>query len=169
MPTSSSPRSPVDLDPLHLPCGVRRPLVKLAAAMCLALALLAGALSLAPPAGARLGWKLTLTATPTSGVTGTPLTITAVANKRLPPHFFINIWRVGYRVRKTCRTTPCKVTVTPPGGGPSPAPVTTYTTYRAQISHVAKRHVPAADAFATVEVKVGRTNHICHPPSCPTM
>jgi hypothetical protein len=171
MPISSSPPSAADPDPLHLPRSVRRLHVKLAAAACLGLALIAGALSLATPAGARLGYKLTLTATPASGVTGTPLTITAVANKKLPARSFINIWQAGdRRVLRTCRTDRCKVTVTPPGGGPSRVPFTTYTTYRAQISRAASRHVPAADAFATVEVKVGRTSQISTcPPTCPTM
>jgi hypothetical protein len=170
MPISSSPPSAADPDPLHLRRSVRRLHVKLAAAACLGLALIAGALSLATPAGARLGFKLTLTATPASGVTGTGLTIIAVANKGLP-RLFINIWQAGSRrVLKTCRTDRCKVTVMPPGGAPSRVSSTTYTTYRAQISHENRRHLPAADAFATVEVKVARTSQISTcPPTCPTM
>lgn len=171
MPISSSRPSAADPDPLHPPRSVRRLHVLLAAAACLGLALIAGALSLATPAGARLGWKLTLTATPALGVTGTGLTITAVANKNLPARSFINIWQAGHRrVLKTCRTDRCKVTVMPQGGGPSRVPSTTYTTDRAQLSRADGRHVPAADAFATIEVKVARTNQISTcPPTCPTM
>jgi hypothetical protein len=134
------------------------------------LAILIGALSLVTAASARLGFTLTLTATPTSGMTGTTATITAVANKPLAGRTYINIWQVGRRgVLKTCRTKRCSVVVTPPGAGPSPAPSTTYTTYRAQISMVRRRHVPFVRAWANARVTVGRTSPHCVPSTCPTM
>lgn len=175
MPSSSGPPTSADRDRIHPPGNLAWPLVTLAGASCLGLALVVAAIALATPAGALGGYTLTLTAQPASGVTGTPATVTAVANMPLRSQgLYINIWRVGYRrVLKTCRTERCKVVVTPPGGGPSPAPTTTDTTYRAQISRYPRRHVPPryvpGRVFANAKVTVGRTNQICHPPSCPTM
>lgn len=171
MRTSGQPPAAADCEPMHLSRGQRRLSTKVAAAAFLSLAMLLGTLAVATPAGARFGWRVTLTASPTSGLTGAPATLTAAANKPLTPRHFIVIWRAGrVRVLKTCTRTPCTVKVTPPGdANPSPAPTTTYTTYKAQIVTLPRRHLPPGRALANAKVKVGRTGPTCHPPGCPTM
>jgi hypothetical protein len=163
---------PADRHSTRMRRASRRRLAQVTAASCLCLALLAWMLSLASQATARLGWSLTLTASPASGATGTQATLTAVANMPLAHRAYINIWRVGVRgVLKTCAVGErCTVVVTPPGdANPSPAPTTTSTTYRAQISRVRHHRIPASRAFATAKATVTRTGPRCAPSSCPTM
>lgn len=165
----SESRAAAERAPLRIERGGRR--LRAWAVALLALALIAS-LALAAPAGAgrRTAWKITLTAVPTSGLTGTQATLTAVANKRFGGRrLYINIWRENrHVVLKTCRTRTCKVVVTPPGdANPSPAPTTTDTTYEADVSNAPRR--PGVHALALGRVTVSRTSPTCHPPSCPTM
>jgi hypothetical protein len=151
--------------------SLKCPLLRLAAMPCLFAAVLFWALSLAAPAGARFGYTLTVTATPVSGAAGTKATITAVANMSLKPRLFINIRQVGGKIVKVCRDKKsCSVVVTPPGDeNPSPAPVTTHTIYRAQISPDRHRIVPRPRAYATASASVSRTQPHCVASTCPTM